>query len=115
MYKFIRLYAAVGVTALQIIARKVSPGGLDLTLMLLYLSVHISFNGGCITRIPSWTAYKRSVLKKNLEYSEYSNALLNSRDEDYVSSDAQALSRSPSIGYRADTHSLQGIAIDPAI
>jgi len=63
IYKLLRCYAAIVITIVQLVLRRGSSApvaGLDSGLLILYISQQVSFHVTLLSKIPSYTAYKRS-------------------------------------------------------
>lgn len=64
VYKFLRLYAVVMGTVVQLNLRGKDVGGMDPALLILYVSSQVSYHVSLLSRIPSWTAWQRMIESK---------------------------------------------------
>jgi ABC-type xylose transport system permease subunit len=64
IYKVLRIYAVVTGTITQLNLRTTNVDGMDPGLLILYVSSQVSYHVSLLSRIPSWTAWQRSMEAK---------------------------------------------------
>ena len=61
IYKALRIYAVVVGTITQLELRTKTVTGMDLGILLLYITSQVSYHVSLLARIPSWTSWQRSM------------------------------------------------------
>lgn len=64
IYKLLRIYAVVIGTVTQLELRFKTVSGMDSGLLLLYITSQVSYHVSLLSRIPSWTAWQRTMEAK---------------------------------------------------
>lgn len=64
IYKLLRIYAVVVGTVTQLELRFKHVSGMDSGLLLLYITSQVSYHVSLLSRIPSWTAWQRTMEAK---------------------------------------------------
>lgn len=65
IYKSLRIYAVVVGTVTQLELRAKTVVGMDSGLLLLYITSQVSYHVSLLSRIPSWTAWQRTMEAKS--------------------------------------------------
>ena len=64
IYKSLRIYAIIMGTVTQLELRNKTVNGMDSGLLLLYITSQVSYHVSLLSRIPSWTAWQRTMEAK---------------------------------------------------